>query len=124
MRNSMSPLVVLAWVASGGCSSPRTDGGASGRATTSAAASASASVSAPAASSGPIGVAECDAYIEKMRACARDAPEADRAKRTESIDAIEKQWKERARVDSKATLVDLCKAATHGLDQEGSGCKR
>ncbi len=106
------------------------DAGSTG-ATTSATTSASASSSAAATGSGSaaaprlgaIGVAPCDSYVKRMRACIEKAPEEERAPRMKSLDEIEKTWVTQAGTeDGKKRVEVACAAAVKGLD-ETADCK-
>lgn len=101
----------------------------SGSATTSVGASASsgavvtASASGAAPQIGAIGVAPCDSYVKRMRACIQKAPEEERAPRSKSLDEIEKTWVTQAATeDGKKRVEVACAAAVKGLD-ETADCK-
>jgi hypothetical protein len=68
---------------------------------------------------GMVGVATCDAYVTKMRACIDKLPEADREARRKSLDGSLAAFREQARrPETKANLETTCKAAMDALASE------
>jgi hypothetical protein len=73
-----------------------------------------AAAAAPvAAASGDLGIAECDSYITKLKACINDkVPEAQRAMFNQQYDAAIEQWRTQATdATQKAALAQACKQA-------------
>ncbi|MXO99769.1 hypothetical protein GRI97_12295 [Altererythrobacter xixiisoli] len=79
--------------------------------TTAAAPAADAAADAPAAAlAGTTGVAECDDYLAKVKACISDkVPEAQRAQFEQAMEQSTSAW---ASVPDKAQLAQMCKQAT------------
>lgn len=76
---------------------------------------------ASASSSGPIGIAECDDYVERMRACIEKAPAEERAKRKEAIDAVESAWTTQAKSATDKSLVQsACRQSLSAV--QAAGC--
>lgn len=79
------------------------------------------SVTPTPASSGPIGIVECDDYVRRMRECVAKAPEAERAKRKEAVDGIETTWMAQAKSATDKSLVkSTCSQSLSAL--EAGGC--
>ncbi|NUP07059.1 MAG: hypothetical protein HOW73_13475 [Polyangiaceae bacterium] len=111
-----SAVVLLATACLAGCGNTSTTSG-----TTSA--TATGTVSAAPSATGAIGVAECDEYITRVRACIATAPAEEREQRTKSVDDIEKTWKSQAAsAVSREQMLTACKSSLKALD-EGPGCK-
>ena len=71
-----------------------------------------------ATSEGAIGVAECDAYIEKMKAFLDTLPSESRAAREPGFKAMQAAWQETAKNPStKDNLAATCKAQLASLPQ-------
>lgn len=61
---------------------------------------------------GRIGIAACDEYIEKYRRCIADkVPEAARSSMLDAMDATEKAWREAATGPAASSLATACEAA-------------
>jgi hypothetical protein len=64
-----------------------------------------------ATSEGPLGIAECDAYIEKMKAFLDTLPSDSRAAREPGFKAMQAAWRETAKNPAdKDKLAATCKA--------------
>lgn len=103
---------VLAIAASGllGCSDPT-----SGNPTATGSAP-STSASASDATSGPIGVKECDDYLAKARKCNESAPKEELEMRKKSMDDIEKLWlQQKGTLTDKSQLTVTCRASLDAL---------
>jgi hypothetical protein len=75
-------------------------------------------VEVAAAPVGPTGVAACDEYLEKYRACIEDkVPEAARKAMTEALDTTVDAWKQAAAGPGAAALETGCKAASEAAAQ-------
>lgn len=71
-----------------------------------------------AAAEGAIGVAECDAYVEKMKTFLDTLPAEARAAREPGFKAMQAAWRETAKFEStKANLAATCKAQLAELPQ-------
>src|SRR5690349_9955575 len=71
-----------------------------------------------AAAEGAIGVAECDAYIEKMKAFLETIPAESRAAREPGFKAMQAAWRETARnAATKDNLAATCKAQLAALPE-------
>ncbi|MBL9024609.1 MAG: hypothetical protein JNL21_20605 [Myxococcales bacterium] len=65
------------------------------------------------------GVATCDAYIAKMRACIDKLPEADRDARKKALDGSLATFRDQAKQpDTRANLEITCAAASAALDAD------
>jgi len=99
MRNVTRALLLLAIVLMG-CSKESAGGGSAGT------------------SEGAIGVAECDAYIEKMKAFLDTLPSESRAAREPGFKAMQAAWRETAQnAASKENLAATCKAQLATIPQ-------
>lgn len=74
-----------------------------------------------------VGVAECDAYLEKYEGCLNDkVPEAARAMLRTSFEQTRKSWKEAAATpEGRTGLAQACRTADDAAKQSMSayGCK-
>lgn len=72
---------------------------------------------------GEVGVAECDDYIAKTKACLDTLPEAARSSSQAGLDMMVEQWKEAAKTNKDA-LASACKTAidTNRAGMEAMGC--
>lgn len=71
-----------------------------------------------AAADGAIGVAECDAYIEKMKAFLETLPAEARAAREPGFKTMQAAWRETARnAATKDNLAATCKAQLAALPE-------
>jgi hypothetical protein len=99
MRNVTRALLLMAFVLMG-CSKESAGGGTAG------------------ASEGAIGVAECDAYIEKMKAFLDTLPSESRAAREPGFKAMQAAWRETAQnAAAKENLAATCKAQLATIPQ-------
>lgn len=99
MRNVARALVLMAFTLVG-CSKESTGAGTAG------------------AAEGAIGVAECDAYIEKMKAFLDMLPPESRAAREPGFKAMQAAWRETAQnAASKENLAATCKAQLATIPQ-------
>ncbi|HRI68107.1 MAG TPA: hypothetical protein PK156_27915 [Polyangium sp.] len=74
-----------------------------------------------AAAEGAIGVAECDAYVEKMKAFLETLPAEARSAREPGFKAMQAAWRETAKFEStKANLAATCKAQLAELPQNAA----
>jgi hypothetical protein len=70
------------------------------------------------ASEGAIGVAECDAYIDKMKAFLDTLPSESRAAREPGFKAMQAAWRETAQnAATKEALATACKAQLATIPQ-------
>jgi len=67
-----------------------------------------AATDAPAASQDEVGVAECDEYITKYRACMSKLPEEGRAAYQQALDQMISGWKQ-VPTESRSSLAEGCK---------------
>lgn len=68
-----------------------------------------------------IGVAECDAYVEKMNAFLDTLPSESRAAREPGFKSMQTAWREAAKApNGKETLATTCKAQLATLPQNAS----
>ncbi len=71
-----------------------------------------------ATSEGPIGVAECDAYIGKMKTFLETLPSESRAAREPGFKSMQAAWRQTAQnPTAKETLAATCKAQLASLPQ-------
>jgi hypothetical protein len=100
-----------------GCSTTETANNSNTATTTAADKPAGSAATTPgtstAASSGDVGVAECDEYIKKYEACAGKVPEAARAAYNNALAQTRASWKKLAdNPQTRASLAAACKQAT------------
>lgn len=77
-----------------------------------------------ATSEAPIGVAECDAYVEKMKAFLDTLPSEARAAREPGFKAMQAAWREAAQNGpAKENLAGTCKAQLATLPQNAPAAK-
>jgi uncharacterized coiled-coil protein SlyX len=77
-------------------------------------------------STGPIGIAECDAYITKYEKCIRaKVPEAARESMLDAMAQSKKAWKEAASGPARENLAAACKAALDAAEAatKAMGCE-
>lgn len=66
---------------------------------------------APLETSGEIGIAECDDYIEKYRACMNKMPAEGRAAYQQGLDQMVESWKS-IPAEARSSLAEGCKMST------------
>ncbi len=77
---------------------------------TTAAAPAADAAAAPVAAAGTTGIAECDEYLSKVKACISDkVPEAQRAQFEQAMEQSTSAW---ATMEDKTALTQMCKQAS------------
>jgi hypothetical protein len=73
------------------------------------------------AAEGPIGVAECDAYVEKMKAYLDTLSSESRAAKEPGFKAMQAAWREAAQnAAGKENLAATCKAQLATIPSSGS----
>lgn len=79
---------------------------------------------APAETGGEIGIAECDDYISKYRACMDKLPAEGRAAYQQGLDQMVSAWKQ-VPVEARSSLAEGCKMATENskASMEAMGCE-
>lgn len=79
---------------------------------------------APAATGGEIGIAECDDYINKYKACMDKLPAEGRAAYQQGLDQMVSAWKQ-VPTEARSSLAEGCKMATENAKtaMQAMGCE-
>jgi hypothetical protein len=79
---------------------------------------------APAADADSVGVAECDEYISKYKACMSKLPAEGQAAYQQALDQMVSGWKQ-VPVESRSSLAEGCKMATENSKaaMQAMGCE-
>ncbi len=79
---------------------------------------------APAATGGEIGIAECDDYINKYKACMDKLPAEGRAAYQSGLDQMVSSWKQ-VPAEARSSLAEGCKMATENAKtaMQAMGCE-
>ena len=67
---------------------------------------------------GPIGVKECETYVEQYEACIKKMPAPQRDPLLASFDTQRNVYRELAKTDDKAELAKSCQAAIDALKEK------
>ena len=88
------------------------------------AAEAPAAVETPAATDYSVGIAECDTYIAKYKACIEKVPEESRAAYQQGLDQMVDSWKQ-VPEEGKAAMAQSCTSATENAKaaMQAMGCE-
>ena len=79
---------------------------------------------APATTGGEIGIAECDDYINKYKACMDKLPAEGRAAYQQGLDQMVSAWKQ-VPTEARSSLAEGCKMATENAKtaMQAMGCE-